>query len=282
MSYVTEMERHMTEGAKRRLRSVYAPAVVGVQPSNTWCNLCVMPDGEIRHYGTMYSERVYLFSRDAGLSWTIGDVEDPAAMCSALRLCSGRWINSFFVEGEGGWQNGEMPTPPKGAAGWMAVLSDEGPGGRVRWVKVSDLDIRVPRFPLQLEKSGRILITANLPGDPQRVVVARSDDDGETWKTTILDSAPPHVPSWPHESVRWQNGSCEVSIAERGDGSLLMIARTSQDVHYLYESFDGGETWSEPKASDFHSTLTMPTFLKLRSGADPASVLQHPASARNE
>ncbi len=267
MSYLAEMEKHMTEGQKRRLRSVWAPVTVAVPPSNAWCNLCVMPDGEIRHYGRMYGERVYLSSRDAGLSWQIGDVEDPRAMCAALRLRSGRWISSFYVEGEGGWQNGEMPEAPPGASGWMALLSDEGPGGAVRWVKISDLDIRVPRFPLELQKRHRVLITANLPGEAQRVAVALSDDDGETWKTVLLESAPPHRVSWPHESVRWQNGSCEASIVERSDGSLLLIARTSLDCHYCYESFDAGETWSAPKATDFNATLTMPAFLKLESGA---------------
>ncbi len=267
MSYIDEMEKRMTEGQKRRLRTVWEPVVVATQPSTTWSNLCVMPDGELRHYGARFGERIYLSSRDAGLSWSIGDVEDRGAFCSGLRLPGGRWITSIVVEGEGGWQNEEVPTPPEGATGWMAVLSDEGPGGRTRWVKISDLNVRVPRFPLALRGRNRVLITANLPGDPQTVVVARSDDEGETWKTSVLESAPPHVVAWPHESVRWQNGSCEASIVERADGSLLLIARTSQDCHYLYESSDGGETWSKPRPSDFHSTLTMPTFLRMESGA---------------
>ena len=268
MNEILEMEKRMTEGQKRRLRSVYAPVIVGTQPSNTFCNLCVMPDGEIRHYGKRYGERVFLSSRDAGLSWSIGDVEDHSAMCAGLRLpWCGRWVHSYYVQGEGGWQNGEMPIPPDDASGWMAVLSDEGPGGAARWVKISDLNVRVPRFPLALRTRNRVLICANRMGDPMTVAVAYSDDNGESWKTVVLESAPKHEVQWPHKSVRWQNGSCEATIAELSNGSLLLIARTSQDCHYAYVSTDGGESWSKPMPTEFHSTLTMPTLLRMESGA---------------
>ena len=80
-----------------------------------------MPDGEIRHYGTLFGERAYLSSRDGGLSWSIGNVEDQSAFCSGLQLPSGRWNTSFLCR-ESGWQNGDMSNPPEGATGWMAVL----------------------------------------------------------------------------------------------------------------------------------------------------------------
>ena len=98
-------------------------------------------------------------------------------------------------------------------------------------------------------------------------VVARSDDEGLTWRTVTLESAPLHEAVWPHQGARWQNGACEPTILEREDGSLLLVARTSQDYHYYYESFDGGETWTQPRPTALHGTLTMPTLLRLSSGA---------------
>ena len=267
MDRLAAMESLMSEGEKRRLRKIWAPRVVAHSPSNAWSDLCVMPDGEIRHYGKQDGERVYIASRDGGLSWKTCDVEDMSAMCSALRAPrSGRWIQSYWVEGEGGFQGCEMPAPPPGLSGWQAALSEEGPGGAVRWVRISGDDVRCPRFPLVL-KSGRILIAANSAAFPMSPVVARSDDEGLTWQTTTLESAPMHEISWPHQGVRWQNGACEPTILERQDGSLLLIARTSQDVHYSYESFDGGATWTPPRPTTLHGTLTMPTLLRLSSGA---------------
>jgi len=59
------------------LRRIDAPRVVGVPPENACRGLMVMPDGEIRHYGSRHdpgSKRgpgrpVYISSRDGGLSW---------------------------------------------------------------------------------------------------------------------------------------------------------------------------------------------------------------------
>lgn len=266
--YIENMENMMTKGEKARIGEIYAPQVVCTPPANAWMDMTAMPDGEIRCYGKQNGRRVYFSSCDAGLSWKICDVDDPTAMCSALKSpYSNRWIQSYYVEGEGGYQNSEMPTPPSDKSGWQAVVSEEGPGGRVWWVKICDDNVRCPRYPLALRKRRRILITANLQTWPTSPIVARTDDEGETWQVARLKGAPLHEASWPHQGVRWQNGSCEASILEREDGSLLMFARTSQDYHYQYESFDGGETWTDPKPSALHGTLTMPTLLKLSNGA---------------
>lgn len=268
MNTLQAIERSMTAGEKRRLQGIWAPEIVVTPPSSAWMDLCVLPDGEIRHYGKYKGQRIYISSRDGGLSWKTCDVEDMTAMCSALQSpFSGRWIQSYFVEGEGGFQGSEMPVPPKGATGWQAALSEEGPGGKVsQWVKITDLDVRCPRYPLALKQRRRILITANLQTWPTSPIVARTDDDGLTWQVASLKSAPLHEATWPHQGIRWQNGACESTILERDDGSLLLVARTSQDYHYFYESFDGGETWTEPKPSTFHATLTMPTLLKMSTG----------------
>ncbi len=55
------------------LASIYAPEVVAVQPTYAVHDLCRTADGEIRHYGWQMvkgkKQRVYVASRDEGLSW---------------------------------------------------------------------------------------------------------------------------------------------------------------------------------------------------------------------
>ena len=262
------LEAALTEEEKEQLKRVYAPQVVAVSPSSAFGDLCMLPDGEVRCYGRegeqADSRRFYLSSRDGGMSWKRHEVADKTKMCSCIYNPYGdNWMVSLYVEGEGGWQNAEYPKAPAGVRGWQIAFSEDGPGGDVRFVPVSDLDVRNPRIPLILKHRRRILATAQV-GSPYRPVVARSDDGGETWQTVVLEPAPPHRPSPPHKSVRWQNGACEEKVIEREDGSLYMIARTSQDFHYQYESFDGGETWTAPVPSPFHATLTMPEMIKLR------------------
>ena len=92
MNQLSAIESLMTEGEKRRLQKIWAPRVVAHSPSNAGMDLCVMPDGEIRHYGKQDGERIYIASRDGGLSWKTCDVEDMSALCAAVRLPDGRWL----------------------------------------------------------------------------------------------------------------------------------------------------------------------------------------------
>ena len=54
--------------------SIFAPTVVGAPPTYAVRDMCVRPDGEIRHYGWKEvcgkKARVYVASRDLGLNWT--------------------------------------------------------------------------------------------------------------------------------------------------------------------------------------------------------------------
>ena len=113
VKYLEAMQERLSCEEARRLQAVYAPQVVGVPPSNAWMDMCAMPDGEIRHYGHRDGKRVYISSRDGGFTWKEYGVDDLHAMCSGLQSpYSGRWILSYFVEGEGGFQGAEMHVPP--------------------------------------------------------------------------------------------------------------------------------------------------------------------------
>lgn len=268
MNRIPAMLSRLSAQEARRLQRVFAPVVVGTHPSNTWADLCALPDGEIRVYGHDEETRFYLSSTDCGFTWKRYDVEDNSLFCSGvLNPHTGRWFNSYYVKGEGGWQNAEMPSVPEGAQDWQATLSDGGPGTPARWVKIASGNF-LPRPGIVLS-TGRILIPAQIPPTettPQHPVVARSDDNGESWAVASLETAPAHEAIWPHLSVRWQNGASEPTLIERRDGSVLMIARTTQDVHYMYESFDGGETWTAPQPTTLHGTNTQPTLMRLSTG----------------
>ena len=68
------------------LEEIFAPVVVGVQPTCACNDLCVLDDGEIRHYGRQMQNgkvvSVYVASRDNGLSWKTfrADDRDVGAM----------------------------------------------------------------------------------------------------------------------------------------------------------------------------------------------------------
>ena len=96
--------------------AIRAPRVTGVPPSIALRNMCVLDDGEIRHYGHAVISgrirRVYASSRDCGLSWktVLAEKDDPGAMVKSP--WSGEWLT---IEG--------MPKV-------RLVRSKTGPGGR--------------------------------------------------------------------------------------------------------------------------------------------------------
>ena len=77
--------------------------------------------------------------------------------------------------------------------------------------------------------------------------VAYSDDHGRTWKLSdqwlaVTDLAPGYT-------GHYKSNFHEVAIAERADGSLYLIGRTSAGRLYWSESADRGVTWTKPGPS---------------------------------
>lgn len=253
------------------LQAIREPTVVAVPPENAFRDLCVLTDGRIRHYGFQRFggdlKRVCIESGDGGLSWKLLLVHDPAELGACTRSpYSGRWITVIPVSREPDPAFPALAGNPDG--GVWALFSDTGPGGRdVARRRVSGLPLFNIRQPFALQARRRLICTAQMiEGRVTHPVVLRSDDDGDTWTAAHLQPAPPFVTAPPHKGVRWQQYACEPTVTELADGTLVIIARTSQDFHYQYVSADGGETWSDPAPSPFHGTITMPTLLRLTDG----------------
>ena len=271
-SYLQTMQ-NLLDGATRSLfLNVYAPQVVAVPPSDASRSVCVTKDGEIRIYGVTGKKEpddagqlVYISSRDCGLSWkTVPVTDDRVLGVAGYNPASGRYIAAYPNEYRRGWVN------PSCVGGTWAVLNDSGYDGvENRWVKISDTIIHILKTPKYYHEIGRWLILGQCPDSAgiTHPVVCTSDDDGETWAVHIIEAtAPRHEIKPPHKSARWQQDSCEPSVSVLSDGSLLMHVRTSQDFHYEYRSTDRGDTWSDPRPTVFHGTITMPILQKLSDG----------------
>lgn len=236
--FLSVMAEKLSDFDRRELQRIHNPRVVGIPPEYAGRGLSVLPDGELRHYGHIHrpdfnkdGDAAYLASRDCGLSWKYYPAapNDPYRYATCIPW-TGRYISAFDVH--------------------------------------SDVTLSEPRPPLPMQSRRRLLAVSNAYRETHELAaaVSYSDDDGVTWRTVVLDSAPKHTAVWPHKGLRWQNHSCEPTVAELSDGSLYLLARTSTDFLYEYRSYDGGETWSAPKASAFHATLTMPTLYTLSDG----------------
>ena len=83
-----------------------------------------------------------------------------------------------------------------------------------------------------------------------------SDDGGDTWKES---SNRMHLPG---------RGAMEPTIAERRDGSLMVLLRSTLGRLFEAESIDRGETWCEPKESALIAPQSEPCLKRVPSTGD--------------
>jgi hypothetical protein len=245
-------------------REIWTPVFTGTPPDNAFNGLVQLPDGELRHYGFegpwfTPTAHLYIYSWDNGLTWKREVITDsslftnenmPPAVCSPY---SGDFIRLVST------QDGTFV---------MLSRNMEGPYERIQIHEDSHNMIRQPVF---LKSCRRILVTCerSLIQRGREVIqscVFYSDDDGYHWKRSLVPIGPAFKTAWPHEKPRWQNYAIEPTIAELGDGKIWMLLRTSMDQFYESWSVDHGSTWTVPVPSRFYSTLTMPTFFRLKDG----------------
>ncbi len=274
MDMLKRMESRLLEEDRRFLQRVYAPQVVAVPPRDAAKSLCLMPDGEIRIYGVADKKepddegrQVYIASGDCGLSWKTHETPEGALGAATCNPETGRWITFYPLEGRRAYP-AEYPT-----GGSYVMMNDGGPDAPpARFARLSDETLHFQKQPYYFSRWKRWILPTEVGREGERgfekfIAVSMSDDDGLTWRTQVLPvHAPKHAPAPPHKGPRWQDYSCEPTIAELSDGTLWMLERTSQDFHYQRFSRDGGETWTDPEPSIFHGTLTMPVLYRLSDG----------------
>ncbi len=266
------LEQHLSDEDKQRLRAIYAPTVVCVQPDDARRGMCVMPDGEIRAYGKTAEDRaVYYSSRNCGLDWTPVELpEDVAPVINFAKLYPGRVVmgassrvpwSGRYVTLVGVHEDDDGGREP----GTWVMLSDIGPGDEnPRMIKIDNetyIDIFQPQM---LEDTHRIITAGSIDRDGYYgPAVFYSDDNGETWTKVNINPTPRHTVVYPHLGVRWQNDGSEPNLTALPDGRMMLLARTSLDYFYIYYSEDNGETWTSGEPSRFHATLTTPFLLRL-------------------
>lgn len=137
---------------------------------------------------------------------------------------------------------------------------------------------------LTVHSSGRLLAPLHCSEDWEKhhlhVKTSWSDDHGLTWKTTKTKIELPYV-RWlaekdaPSRKIGLESGPHEPGIAERADGSLLMTMRTPMGTQFFSESFDRGETWSDPRSLELISPLA-PANLSRIPGTDKLLMIWTP------
>lgn len=216
-----------------------------------------------------YARIVGAESSDGGLTWSAPRVvaDDRDALVNTMspaltRLADGRLLLAYS------WRSGGNHADNYGPCARRARISaDEG----ATWsdpVRITPDDgtyhtgchDRAWTLP-----SGRVLVqchtnTMRGTGEGDRrylktVYIARSDDAGRSWQHSNRLTEPVAV------------GLNESCLAQRADGSLLMVLRSWRGQAFASESRDDGATWSEPKPAGF-TAPDAPSYLTRIPGTD--------------
>ena len=247
------------------LSEVYEPVVVGAPPMYAGTDMCVMPNGAIRHYGSEMHNgkvtRVYAETLDGGLNWKTSRAEPKSAGALFKSPWSDMWIGFTNRDSMG---NRERRV--------LVARSKKGPEDTsAEIVVLPHRDYACVRL-IPLVSRKRWLATfvelTCMKDGGYGAATAYSDDDGKTWVFQDLK---------PVKDVRrrnpgsardhWFCSGTEPGIIEMKDGSILMCLRTSGPHAVFVRSLDGGATWSEPWVDErFWQANTRPEFLRLKDG----------------
>ena len=279
--FLKEMEKRLNANDEFLLKEIYEPQVVTIPPADAFNYLTVMPDGELRIYGCIRKNRllqahenegIHVYSRsiNCGLTWeTVVLKRDDAFASGAYSPKTGRYFEVMVNDAYHNPSRTNHVFKDLIDKHLYLMISDKGADSPAE--KFIDLypdgHAHMARKPIFLKDMDRMIIVFQKYDKYEAsVVVAISDDNGDTWKKQVLPNAGYFPKMEGHEGVRWQNHSCEPTIEECEDGTLILITRTSQNYHHIQYSYDHGETWTKTEPSIFHATNTMPVLYKLSDG----------------
>ena len=265
-------------------KEIFEPEVITTAPRFADRSMMMTADGEIRVYGTKFfmhengSNKVIftmLTSKDNGLSFSLKEVADDSVGATVFSPWSGDYLTLLTLHKELNSTCFCMENEISAAIqkNWQEedgvfVFRSNSPDGPWESHKICDFPIHLQRLPLPLKKHKRWINVGQITCEDKRQhpIVLLSDDDGVSWRYKILPAPPEFQIRYPHCGVRWLDPGVEPAFAETASGKIIMLLRTSQDVHYECFSEDGGETWSEMKPSIFYSVATMPGIYTLSDG----------------
>ena len=241
-----------------------------------------LPDGG---YPTAHAPALLeLPNGDMLCCWFAGTYEGSAdirIICSRLERDGDRWSNPVDISGDPtrSEQNPSLFYGPDDAvwAIYTAQLDRQAgkdnmqftsqircqkstDGGRT-WGPYETLFAREGSFcrqPIQVLANGRWIFgnwlctdsVDGLSGDPTAFQI--SDDQGKTWRQVDMPNS---------------RGRVHANVVEMDDGHLLAFMRSREaDFIYRSESFDWGDTWSEPKPTPLPNNNSSISALRLQSG----------------
>ena len=223
-----------------------------------------MPNGEIRIYGHYRKENVfqknarrcYISSLDGGLSWKRHMVDGRFTLGASTYVpYLGKYVAAKSNDHEGtSLLIGDTPDDENP----MQIMIDDRRSGEVGTI-----------FPMRNRNRVIVIVHEKRPELHPTAMFAclyYADGDLRNWHRVSLEAVPFFKPTPPATGVRWQQNNRENTIEELSGGKLMMISRTALDYHYVCYSEDGGETWTKPEPSIFHSTGTMPCLKRLSDG----------------
>ncbi|MBE7053113.1 MAG: exo-alpha-sialidase [Ruminococcaceae bacterium] len=262
MNYIKNLEKNLTKDQKDILKHIYEPTVVATPLADSRRDICILPDGEIRSYGRLYSKKhgdktgqvAYLSSKDCGLSWSINYSHSKMNSCTYMEK-GDVYIN--VCEKSNNYNGIEE--------GLYVMRSKIGPDDEnPEIIKVSDKPYADSFLPKQSQYTNRIWFTAQIKHSP---AFFYSDDFGLTWTIREIPNPNNFEIVFPHKGLRWcKKSGTEPNVIEISKNNMMMIIRTPMDCFYKSYSKDGGDSWSAPEPTNFYGTNTTAYLLKLSDG----------------
>jgi sialidase-1 len=203
------------------------------------------------------------FSSDRGRTWTATDVPivdregDMNVMSVSLLRLQDKRIALFYIR-----KNSVSDCRP-----YLRYSSDETKSWSEPVLCIRDEGYFVLNNDRAVQlRSGRILLPVALHravdgqfGSRGVAMTYFSDDSGKSWRKSRTSLECP-TPS--------RAGLQEPGVVELKDGRVLMFIRTQMGSQFLSWSSDGGDSWSDPKASNIASPLSPATIKRIPKTGD--------------